>query len=52
MTNRDEERPIDPDLPPEEDIDPADVDERVEMEPEEQRNYTDQNPDDEDAEDS
>lgn len=51
MTHPDE-RPIDYEVPEEEEIEPAQVADQLEDDPEELRNLTEQHPDDEDAEDS
>jgi hypothetical protein len=44
MTNPKAEPPIEADVPAEEGIDPADMADRVDLDPEEQRNYTDDHP--------
>ena len=47
MSMHDEERPIDYEVPEEEGVDPADVAERLDEDPEDQPNYTEQRADDE-----
>jgi hypothetical protein len=46
MTHRDSEKPLDlGGVPPEEDVEPGDAGDRVDKDPDEQPNYTEQHPD-------